>query len=138
MEPSWAKLIMKKTLLKNLFSLLIISSLLFCGLALTAASQGTQNATNKTELPNPLKVTSIPVFLGNVIKGILGIVGSLALAMFIYGGLMWLTSQGNPEKIKKGQDTIVWAVLGLVLIFSSYIILNFIFKALTRGTEITK
>ncbi len=65
-----------------------------------------------------------------VIKAILGMVGILALIMFIIGGITWMTSAGSPEKVKKGKDTIVWAVLGLAFIFFSYAILDFILRVL--------
>lgn len=85
------------------------------------------------ELPDPLKLKgedAVPALAGNIIKTILGMVGVLALIMFIYGGILWMTSGGSAEKIKKGKDTIVWAVFGLAFIFFSYAILDFILKAL--------
>lgn len=82
-------------------------------------------------LPNPLGgTTDIRTIIGRVISAALGISGSIALLMFVWGGLQWLTSGGSPERIKKGKDTIVWAVLGLVLIFGSYAILNFVLGAI--------
>jgi len=54
------------------------------------------------------------------------------LVMFIYGGLTWMTSEGVPDKIRKGKDTIVWAILGLALIFFSYALLDFILEALQQ------
>jgi len=50
--------------------------------------------------------------------------------MFVIGGFMWMTAAGNPEKIKKGKDTLMWAILGIILIFSSYSILRAIFEIL--------
>lgn len=95
------------------------------------------------ELPDPLglkekmkemgtvKISdTIPGLVGGIIQTILGMVGVLALVMFIYGGILWMTSGGSSEKIKKGKDTIVWAVLGLAFIFFSYAILEFILGAL--------
>lgn len=82
-------------------------------------------------LPNPLGgTTDIRTIIGRVISAALGISGSIALLMFIWGGMLWLTSGGSPERIKKGKDAIVWAVLGLVLIFGSYAILNFVLGAI--------
>lgn len=56
---------------------------------------------------------------------ILGIVGSLALVMFIYGGFMFLISTGSADKIKQAKDIIIAAVIGLVIVFSSYMIIQF-------------
>jgi hypothetical protein len=66
--------------------------------------------------------------IGNVINIVLGLVGSLALIMFVYGGLIWITSAGNKERITTGRNTLVWAALGLVVIFSSYTVINFILR----------
>ena len=49
--------------------------------------------------------------------------------MFIYGGLLMLTSAGKSGQIQKGQQTLVWASLGILVVFSSYAILRFVFSA---------
>lgn len=81
-------------------------------------------------LSDPLGGVSIPQLLGRVINVFLGISGSLALVVFVYGGFEWLTSAGNPEKIKKGKDAFVWATLGLMVVFGAYAIVNFILRAI--------
>lgn len=78
--------------------------------------------------------SDVRIILGRVIKGLLSIIGSIALLMFVYGGTLWLTSAGNPEFIKKGKDIIVWSVLGLGIIFSAYAITNALINALTTGS----
>ena len=87
-------------------------------------------------LKNPLGSNTDPRdIIGNVIKAILGIVGSLALLSFIFGGFLWVTSAGNEEKIKKGKDIILWSSLGLAIIFLSYAMVNFVIKAITSGSS---
>jgi hypothetical protein len=85
------------------------------------------SAAKAVELPNPLQADSVPELVGQVIKGLLGVTGSIALFMFVWGGITWMISQGNAEKLKKGKDTILWAIFGLVIIFMSYVIINFVF-----------
>lgn len=86
-----------------------------------------------TQLHNPLgdSVNDPRAIVGNVIRAILGIVGSLALAMFIYGGFTWVIAGGNEEKVKKGKDIIVWATFGLIVVFASYALVQFVLSALT-------
>ncbi|MDD5043834.1 MAG: pilin [Patescibacteria group bacterium] len=84
------------------------------------------------QLKNPLKFSDPQTAIGGVIKAIMGIVGSIALAMFIYGGLIWLTSAGNADKIKKGRDILLWSAIGLVIIFASYILVGFVIATLTQ------
>lgn len=92
-------------------------------------STTTESATKTINLQNPLGTTSVPALIGNIIKTVLAIVGALALAMFIYGGFTWLTSGGSADKIKKGKDILMWAVIGLVVIFASYSLVDFLLTA---------
>jgi len=91
------------------------------------------------ELPNPLGsgVTDPRAIIGNVIKALLGIVGSLALLVFILGGFTWVIAAGSEEKIKKGKDMVMWAAFGLVIIFMSYAIVTFVLGAITGSTGAT-
>ncbi|MFH1564847.1 MAG: hypothetical protein ABIC82_03280 [bacterium] len=67
----------------------------------------------------------------NIIKLLLTLVGTLSLAVFIYGGGVWLTSRGNQEQVKKGKDAFTYALIGLAVVFGSYAVLNLIITALT-------
>ncbi len=82
-------------------------------------------------LQNPINATSVPELVNSIVKAILGMVGALALFMFVYGGMLWMTSAGNAQRIEKGKETLIWATIGLVIIFASYAILSFIFTALS-------
>ncbi len=86
------------------------------------------NQTNPTVLVNPLgtNTSSFNILIGKVITAVMGVVGSLALLMFIYGGLIWMTSSGNQDKVKKGRDIILWSAIGLIVIFMSYALTRFI------------
>ncbi len=84
---------------------------------------------------NQLKISSVPDLIGNLIKTALGVVGSIALAMFVYGGILWMTgstsvSGGATKKdILKAKSILVWSTLGIIMILSSYIIVNFVMQA---------
>ncbi|MDD3284178.1 MAG: TrbC/VirB2 family protein [Patescibacteria group bacterium] len=110
-----------KLIKKNILSFLIILVGLFVF----------QNICLAATLTNPLdpQGTGLTVaqLIGKIIRAILGIVGSLSLLMFIYGGVSWMTAGGSEEKAKKSKQILVNAALGIVIIFSSYSILNWIF-----------
>ncbi len=81
------------------------------------------------KLDNPLNLsTDVKVIIGTIIKGVLGIMGGLVLLLVVYGGSTWLMAAGNPEKVKAGSQTILWALLGAVITVASYIILSGIMK----------
>ena len=71
-----------------------------------------------------ISVSDPSALVGTVLRAVLGLTGSIALLMFVYGGFLWLTSGGSPDKIKKAQGILVWATLGLTLIFGSYAIID--------------
>ncbi len=120
----------KKNFLKVIFSLLV--SLIFVFGFFSFLPAATNNTSQDLTLPNPLGMTDISLLAGRIIKAVLGLVGVFALVMFIYGGILWMSSSGSEEKIKKGKETLVWAVLGLALIFFSYAILEFLFQVLRK------
>jgi len=66
----------------------------------------------------------------NVAQWILGISGSLALLFFIYGGFTFLISGGNSTQVDKGKKILSGAIIGLVLVFTSYMIIQFAMKAI--------
>jgi hypothetical protein len=86
-----------------------------------ADTTGTVNSPSSQSLTNPLgDIDSPNALIGKVINSIIGVVGSIALLMFIYGGFVWMLSGGNPNKIKQGREIIVWSILGLAVILFSY------------------
>lgn len=50
----------------------------------------------------------------------LGLLGTLFLAYTIYGGVLWMTSAGNEDKVKKAKSIIFNGTIGLMLILSAY------------------
>ncbi|HOY56462.1 MAG TPA: hypothetical protein PLH37_03555 [bacterium] len=67
----------------------------------------------------------------NIIKKVMGVLAVIFIVLILWAGATRLFARGNASQIKKSYDTILWAVLGLVIIFSSYIILNFVFSKLS-------
>jgi hypothetical protein len=74
------------------------------------------------------------VFIGNVIQGIMSIIGSIALFMFVYGGFIWTTSMGEEKRVQRGKGIMTWAVLGLAVIASAYVIVNALILGLVNGS----
>lgn len=108
---------MKKYLL--IFSLFFLIIMPFF-ILLTPVNAICEEGSPDCSLANPLSANTPQELIGQIINSVLGVVGSLALLMFVYGGLTWMTSSGNQEKVKKGRDILIWSAIGLVIIFSSY------------------
>jgi len=62
----------------------------------------------------------------NVAKWIFGITGSLALGAFVIGGAMFLVSSGNSDMVNKGKQVLTGAVIGLVVVFTSWLVVGFV------------
>ncbi len=86
-----------------------------------------------TNLPGPYSVSSTgPVgAIGNIYLFALGAAGFIAFGAITYAGIKWMLSKGNPSEISDAKDQITQALLGLVLLFGAYIILNTINPELT-------
>ena len=66
----------------------------------------------------------------NTMDFLFSIIGVVAFVAFIYGGFMMIFSFGSSEKVGHGKDAMVAAVVGLVIAFGAYMLINFILKAL--------
>ena len=124
----------------TLFSILIFSLFLFTPSAYAQVNSvnlinpiggSASNSTDKKEVAAAAQGTiNIDILVGRVISTALGIIGSLTLLTFVYGGFLWLTSGGSPDNIKKGKTVMVWAAIGVFIIFSSYAILAAVFEGI--------
>ena len=110
-----------------------ISLLLFLMISFGLVSGGLAHAgdvsapAGTVQLSNPLgDGVTIQAFIGKIITGILGIIGSIALALFVYGGFLIMTAAGNPAGVKKGREVMIYAAFGLLIIFSSYTLTKFV------------
>lgn len=128
---------MKKFLATFLISLAFLGSF---DLALaqenSAPTEIEAPADNGTELYNPLGITDPRELLGRVVQILIGVSGSLALIMFLYGGILFLTSGGKADLAQKGLHVIVWSILGILLIAAAYVATNTVFKALLTGDAV--
>lgn len=72
----------------------------------------------------------------NTIKDVINILslvgGALAVIMIIVGGLRYVTSAGNQESTKAAKNTIIYAVVGLVIIAVAQIIVQFVLNKATN------
>ncbi len=69
--------------------------------------------------------------IGNVLNVVYGMVGILSVVMIVIGGVKYMTCQGEPERIQSAKNTILYAIIGLVITLSAFAITAFILSALT-------
>ncbi len=105
--------------------------LAFMPFAVAAQSVAPAQSGQTVKISNPIGTDSIPVLIARVINAFLGIVGSIAFLMFVWGGFNWLISGGSSEKIEKGKKAMTYAVIGMIIVFSSYALVRFVLGAFT-------
>ncbi|MBQ6486427.1 hypothetical protein IJI76_01705 [Candidatus Saccharibacteria bacterium] len=79
---------------------------------------------------NTNNLTGIIVTIINVI---IGVIGFVAVLMIILGGVQYTTSAGDPGKVKKAKDTILYGIVGLVIALLAFAIVNFVLGAIGGG-----
>jgi len=72
--------------------------------------------------------------VGEVISIILMLAGALAIIYLIYSGIIYITAAGNPDNAKKGQQGVINAIIGIVIIALAYFIAG---AALNLGQTVT-
>lgn len=80
------------------------------------------------------EATSIVKRLINVF---LFIIGALAVAMIVHSGLKYTTSRGDAEAVKSAKNTLLYAVIGLIVATSAYAIVNFVVTSFQGPPEPT-
>lgn len=66
---------------------------------------------------------------------ILYIVGIIAVIMLIIGGIKYVISGGDAKKVTDAKNTILYAIIGLVIAFFAYAIVNFVISALPSSDK---
>lgn len=61
-----------------------------------------------------------------VLKVVFGIIAAISVLIIVIGGLRFVLSQGNPENVAKARETIIYAVVGLVISLLAEVIVSFI------------
>lgn len=74
----------------------------------------------------PDDTSDVVTMISTIITVVYALAGVVAVAFIIMAGYSIITSSGDPNKLKKGTDTLVWAVAGLVLVVCSSILFEFI------------
>ncbi len=82
---------------------------------------------------------TVQIIVSRILGGILTFVGVLSFVVFVYSGLLWMiggaTSNGE-SNIEKAKKMMMWAIIGLVISFSSFVILREVFQNLTTSLDI--
>lgn len=76
----------------------------------------------------------IRIVIAKIIRAVLGLLGIILVVIILYAGYEIMLSGGNEEKVTKGKAILKNAVIGLAIILSSFIIVQFLLNALSGAT----
>ena len=66
------------------------------------------------------------IIVGRIIMIILGFLGVAFLAFMIYAGIVWMTAQGNEQKVEKAKNMITESIVGIIIVVAAYAIAYFV------------
>ena len=88
---------------------------------------GLKDTAEKAEL----NVTdSVPTLVGRIIGAALSMLAVIFFILMIYAGFLWMTAHGNQDTVKKAQETMIAAIIGVIVVLGSYAITQFVFDSL--------
>lgn len=80
--------------------------------------------------PNGNTDTDLKGDVTKIINIVIGVLGIVCVVVIIIGGINYMTSSGDAGKVKKGKDTILYGVIGLVICALAFAIVNFVINSL--------
>lgn len=117
----------------NKISVYIVLGISFFVLPISAlaADYGTDDTRVAAGLPSTVAgASTVTEVVGAVVKAALSLIGLVFFVLIFYAGFEWMTAQGNSEKVDRAKNTIVSAVLGLIIVLAAYAITSFVFSNL--------
>lgn len=84
----------------------------------------------------PAKLTDLEIYFARIVNLILELSGIILLLLIILSGFKYITASGNVEKAESAKKTLTYAIIGFVLLASSFLILKFIQQF--TGVDVTK
>lgn len=84
-----------------------------------------QISQKELEIPQPSLTQNT---ISSVLQVVFGVAGGVALLIITIAGLQYVLSQGNPQSTAKAKDTILYALIGLIVCILAFSIIGFVFK----------
>lgn len=82
---------------------------------------------NKINVPKP---GATPDRIGAGLQLLFGVLGAASVFVIVLAGLRYVLSQGDPAAIAKAKNTIIYALVGLVVMAFSFAIVSFVVGSL--------
>ncbi|MDD2225017.1 MAG: pilin [Candidatus Shapirobacteria bacterium] len=67
-------------------------------------------------------VSKIQTFIQSVIQVLVTLAGLVSAGFFVWGGIGYITSSGDPEKLDRAKKTIIYSAIGLVIVLGAFVL----------------
>lgn len=94
------------------------------------ACLGTGGSWNGSTCTGNSNTPDLAAIIKTIVNILLFIIGAVAVIMIIVGGFRYVTSAGNASSVTAAKNTILYAVVGLVIALLAYAIVNFVLKSI--------
>ena len=71
-------------------------------------------------------VSKVQTFITSIIQTLVLLAGSLASVFFVWGGVRYITSSGNPETLEGAKKTIIYSAIGLTICLAALVLTNIV------------
>ena len=76
-------------------------------------------------------VTKIQTFIQGVIQVLVTLAGLISAGFFVWGGIGYITSSGNPEALDRSKKTILYSAIGLAIVLGAFVLSNVVTQLAT-------
>lgn len=91
-----------------------------------AACSGTACISEAVTQANPGNPTDLPSVLKTIVNLLLFVIGAVSVIMIVVGGLKYTLSNGESSQVTSAKNTILYAVVGVVVALLAFAIVNFV------------
>jgi cytochrome bd-type quinol oxidase subunit 2 len=112
---------------------LLVPAMVMPGHAAVNVSEQFGNALKEGGITDDTTLPSVEQSLGSIVNVVLGFVGMAVFVLVVYAGALWILAAGNEDKIAQSKRILTGSILGLVIVFSAYVIVNFVLGALNTA-----
>ncbi|MBR3131974.1 hypothetical protein IKG33_00970 [Candidatus Saccharibacteria bacterium] len=136
---------MKKILISIISLIFLLSSFLFFFSPTVSAAKCSNDVCNSDKYPASVKsacgckaqADTFSSVIQNILSAVIAVSGLVAVVFIVIGGINYMTSTGDPGKTKKAKDTILYALIGLIICALAFAIVNWAATTINNSTSNT-
>jgi len=124
-----------KTIIKKAVAVFVLAFTLAIPSTVPAlvGSEATAHASTETSIQDGINkaggsenTRDLPTFIKSIVNILLFVIGAISVIIIIIGGIRYVTSAGDSNQISGAKNTILYAVVGVVIALMAYAIVNFV------------